>query len=135
MTPTTPKDETQTTPKSQDSPKLRHALNKPVRRPRVLLPVRRVEPELAIPDSLNNELENLEPDVDIPMSELPLDFETAISTHTVTKPSDKKKKGDKKLKSFAQFSKTVSEDEEWFAMNSDDVETRYLCFVLLIRER
>lgn len=127
--PTTPvKTDTDNLPKTQDSPKLRNALtNKPVKRPKVLLPVRR--PEL-------NETTEPEKDVNIedlviqPVSLLPnlesLDFETAISTHTVTKPiSDNRKKGEKKLKSFAKFSKkTMSEDEEWFSMNNSDVETR-----------
>lgn len=114
-------------PRSQDSPKLRQALiHKPVKRPRVLLPVRRLEPEQTLPESANEEdFENqlLEPIMGIPLLEHPLDFETAISTHTVTKPLEKKKKGDKK-KSFASISKNISEDEEWFAMNSDELDTR-----------
>lgn len=114
-------------PRSQDSPKLRQALiHKPVKRPKVLLPVRRVEPEQTISDTRNDEdfeTPITEPLIKIPMLHHPLDFETAISTHTVTKPTDKKKKSDKK-KSFASFSKNVSEDEEWFGMNSDDLDTR-----------
>ncbi|KOB66140.1 Methyl-CpG binding protein [Operophtera brumata] len=114
-------------PRSQDSPKLRNALvNKPVKRPRVLLPVRRSEPEQSLPDSLpDDDLDSLDASVDVPTSDV-LDFETAISTHTVTKPLEKKKKkGDKKQKSFASFAKNISEDEEWFAMNSDEVDTRF----------
>lgn len=109
-------------PRSQDSPKLRNALvNKPVKRPRVLLPVRRPEPEQSLPDSFSDD--SMETSVEVPPSDV-LDFETAISTHTVTKPLEKKKKGDKKQKSFASFAKNISEEEEWFAMNSDEVDTR-----------
>lgn len=122
---TTPtKDETMPKiPRSQDSPKLRNMLiNKPVKRPRVLLPVRRSEPEQTLPDiASDDDFEDAESVV--PPSDV-LDFETAISTHTVTKPLDKKKKGEKKQKSFASFAKNVSEDEEWFAMNSDELDTR-----------
>lgn len=108
-------------PRSQDSPKLRNALvNKPVKRPKVLLPMRRLESELH-PEFMEDD------DFDIPTQVIPpsdiLDFEAAISTHTVTKPIEHKKKGDKK-KSFASFAKNISEDEEWFAMNSDELETR-----------
>lgn len=112
-------------PRSQDSPKLRHALiNKPVKRPRVLLPVRRADPDPPVLDGMSeDDFETSEPSSRTEITDV-LDFETAISTHTVTKPLDKKKKVDKKQKSFASFSKNISEDEEWFAMNSDDLETR-----------
>lgn len=114
--------------RSQDSPKLRNALvNKPVKRPRVLLPVRRPEQEQTLPN-LPKEDDDFEDDIpSAPIEEVPiepLDFETAISTHTVTKPPDFKRTKDKKRKSFASVAKkTVSEDEEWFGVNSD-VETR-----------
>ncbi|XP_060810612.1 PHD finger protein 20 isoform X1 [Amyelois transitella] len=101
--------ETPTTPvkdfdiPKQDSPKLRHALsNKPVRRPKVLLPVRRVEPdyepveEMVVDDSISEPINLIDPQ----------DFEAAISTHTVTKPVNFEKK-------------VISDDDEWYAMNSD----------------
>lgn len=128
--PTTPiKTDAEKLPKTQDSPKLRNALiNKPVKRPKVLLPVRR--PELNETTEHKTE-ENVEENAPLlPVKDLPnletLDFETAISTHTVTKPFlDIKKKGEKKRKSFAKISKKESEDEEWFSMNNNsDVETR-----------
>jgi hypothetical protein len=112
-------------PKIQDSPKLRHALiHKPVKRPRVLLPVRRPK----------TELEEIGHEIDIP-EELPqdpaalpplegLDFETAISTHTVTKPMElMPKKKEKKNKLAILPKKSISEDEDWFTLTSD-VETR-----------
>ncbi|KAJ2943943.1 hypothetical protein O0L34_g8266 [Tuta absoluta] len=109
-------------PRSQDSPKLRTILSKPVKRPKVLLPVvRRIDDtgddekdeDVNVDDTL------VEPKVEVPTMGV-LDFETAISTHTVTKPADLKRK-DKKKK-FAAIAKT-SEDEEWYGVNSD-VETR-----------
>ncbi|KAJ8735021.1 hypothetical protein PYW08_014271 [Mythimna loreyi] len=114
-------------PRSQDSPKLRQALiNKPVKRPRVLLPVRRPDPEPVIPDPMNEEIdvedrEPIEPMIEIPPLEMPLDFESAISTHTVTKPVfEKKRKGEKKRKTFALAAKRpASEEEDWFGANSD----------------
>lgn len=119
-------------PRSQDSPKLRQALiNKPVKRPRVLLPVRRPEPEQVIapdpvPEDLNFDTKELiePPGIEIPEIET-LDFETAISTHTVTKPLvEKRPKGEKKKKIFALPPRgPMSEEEDWLAMNSD-VDTR-----------
>ncbi|KAJ8733791.1 hypothetical protein PYW07_014342 [Mythimna separata] len=118
-------------PRSQDSPKLRQALiNKPVKRPRVLLPVRRPEPEPVIPDPMNEEIdvedgESMEPIIEMPPLDMALDFESAISTHTVTKPViEKKRKGEKKRKTFALAAKRpASEEEDWFGANSD-FETR-----------
>lgn len=122
--PTTPvKAEVEIT--KQDSPKLRHALiNKPVKRPRVLLPVRRietVEPELKKPKTENQvETDNeiIDPLVYIPPIEQ-LDFETAISTHTVTKPLERVTKD----KHILPLKKPLSDDDEWFGGNSD-METR-----------
>ncbi|KAG6447977.1 PHD finger protein 20 isoform X3 [Manduca sexta] len=105
-------------PKVQDSPKLRDALvNKPVKRPKVLLPVRRPEFD---PEPMNvDDYEELpETALDKYCVTEPLDFETAISTHTVTKPAGEKRKKDKNLKSLTLMSQKASEDEEWFA-NSD----------------
>lgn len=112
-------------PRSQDSPKLRQALiNKPVKRPRVLLPVRRPEPEPVIPDPMNEEIdvEDRESIIEIPpLDNIPLDFESAISTHTVTKPVfEKRRKGEKRRKTFALAAKRpASEEEDWFGVNSD----------------
>lgn len=107
----------------QDSPKLRTALsNKPVKRPRVLLPVRRIEPEVQPP----LDIEEIEPapqeiqPISVPPLDI-LDFETAISTHTVTKPTDRFPVRPKERKSIVM--KPISEDDEWYGMNSD-VETR-----------
>lgn len=109
-------------PRSQDSPKLRQALaNKPVKRPKVLLPVRRPDPPEPVP-----KIEDYTPplvyddDTGESMTEViePLDFETAISTHTVTKPTERKT--EKKRKCFATVK---SEEDEWYGMNSD-VDTR-----------
>ena len=118
-------------PRSQDSPKLRQILiNKPVKRPRVLLPVRRPEPEPVIPDPMNEDIdveetETIEPIIEIPALDIPLDFESAISTHTVTKPLiDKKRKGEKRRKTFALAAKRPpSDDDDWYGVNSD-FETR-----------
>ncbi|RVE47035.1 hypothetical protein evm_008317 [Chilo suppressalis] len=122
----TPVDTEETAPRLQDSPKLRHALiNKPVKRPRVLLPVRRPDPELEKADSQTDSNPEIptQPVVNIPLMDS-LDFETAISTHTVTKPLDLlSKKKDKKGKVAVLTPKLVSEDEDWYAMTSD-VETR-----------
>lgn len=129
--PTTPDGEIAIS-RNQDSPKLRQALiTKPVKRPRVLLPVRKVDPEKAVPDSMSNEIdfeikESLErASESVPLESL--DFETAISTHTVTKPVlEKKRKGEKKKKKKAFVlppKALMSEEEEWLAMNSD-VDTR-----------
>lgn len=113
-------------PRSQDSPKLRLALNRPVKRPKVLLPVRKQEQE--VPE-IKEEVEErktvpLELKVELPVIE-PLDFDTAISTHTVTRTAGERRKGDKKRKTFATIcKKPMSEDEEWFTMNNSDVETR-----------
>lgn len=119
-------------PRSQDSPKLRHALvNKPVKRPRVLLPVRRPEPEPVIPDPMNEEIdvedrEPMEPIIEIPALDIPLDFESAISTHTVTKPAfEKKRKGEKRRKTFVLAAKMpASEEEDWYGGVNSDFETR-----------
>ncbi|XP_075981208.1 PHD finger protein MBD-R2 isoform X2 [Anticarsia gemmatalis] len=132
MTPTTPVREPEIIiPRSQDSPKLRQALiNKPVKRPRVLLPVRRVEPEPVVPDPLNDDIDlegpPLDPMLDVPMEVESMDYEAAISTHTVTKPlPEKKRKGEKKKKTLAPPPKgPTSEEDDWYGMNSDDVETR-----------
>ncbi|KAI5642367.1 methyl-CpG binding domain-containing protein [Phthorimaea operculella] len=110
-------------PRSQDSPKLRTILSKPVKRPKVLLPVvRRLDDTGEVKEeeiSVDDNEAIIEPKVEVPPMDV-LDFETAISTHTVTKPADLKRK-DKKKK-FASISK-ASEDEEWYGVNSD-VETR-----------
>ncbi|XP_026726423.1 uncharacterized protein LOC113492901 isoform X3 [Trichoplusia ni] len=118
-------------PKSQDSPKLRQALiNKPVKRPKVLLPVRRPDPDPIIPDSIIEEMAfedkmSMESPSGFASLQGTLDFESAISTHTVTKPVlDKKRKGEKKKKTFAFAPKLpVSEEDEWSGINSD-LETR-----------
>lgn len=117
-------------PRSLDSPKIRAALSKSVKRPKVLLPVRRPDvpdqvPEAMLEEDIDDDGEKLEPKVEVPDMEA-LDFETAISTHTVTKPLfSQKRKGDKKKKTFASISKKYgSEDEEWFGLNNSDVETR-----------
>lgn len=114
-------------PRSQDSPKLRQALsNKPVKRPRVLLPVRRPDPEPVLPEPVNEDVdventENIEPVMEIPPLDMALDFESAISTHTVTKPViEKKRKSEKKRKTFAVAAKRpASEEEDWLGANSD----------------
>ncbi|XP_035429357.2 PHD finger protein 20 isoform X4 [Spodoptera frugiperda] len=114
-------------PRSQDSPKLRQALsNKPVKRPRVLLPVRRPDPEPVLPEPVNEDVdventENIEPVMEIPPLDMALDFESAISTHTVTKPIiEKKRKSEKKRKTFAMAAKRpASEEEDWLGANSD----------------
>ncbi|KAH9633941.1 hypothetical protein HF086_015145 [Spodoptera exigua] len=113
-------------PRSQDSPKLRQALsNKPVKRPRVLLPVRRPDPEPVLPEPVNEEVdvennENIEPKMAGPPLQT-LDFESAISTHTVTKPLiEKKRRTEKKRKTFALAAKLpASEEEDWLGANSD----------------
>ncbi|XP_023955146.2 PHD finger protein 20 isoform X2 [Bicyclus anynana] len=118
-------------PRSMDSPKLRQALaNKPVKRPKVLLPVRRPDPPETVPEMREEEdcppLVYEDDVVDSPMEiPEPQDFETAISTHTVTKPvDDMRKRSEKKRKNFAVVSKKPgSEDDEWYAMNSD-LDTR-----------
>ncbi|KPJ17781.1 PHD finger protein 20-like protein 1 [Papilio machaon] len=110
-----------TLPKEQDSPKLRNALaNKPVKRPKVLLPVRRLDSDT---NENFGEL-GLEARGSTPVS-IPevFDFERGISTHTVTKPIPDLKKKDKKRREFATFPNNQSEDDDWFSMNSD-VETR-----------
>ncbi|XP_068628599.1 PHD finger protein 20 isoform X2 [Battus philenor] len=115
--PLSPTHDVDNTPKVQDSPKLRNVLvNKPVKRPKVLLPVRRPEKDL------NEKIEELDPDRPVNVSTVEvLDFETAISTHTVTKPYlEIKKKFGKGFPTFRK--KPTSEDDEWLTMNSD-VET------------
>ncbi|XP_022819420.1 PHD finger protein 20 isoform X2 [Spodoptera litura] len=114
-------------PRSQDSPKLRQALsNKPVKRPRVLLPVRRPDPEPVLPEPVNEDVdventENIEPGMEMPSLNMALDFESAISTHTVTKPiTEKKRKAEKRRKTFALAAKRpASEEEDWLGANSD----------------
>ncbi|XP_041973618.1 PHD finger protein 20-like isoform X2 [Aricia agestis] len=99
-------------PRSLDSPKLRQSLqgNKPVKRPKVLLPVRRPEPE-AVDTVVEFD------DVKITLPDIPrqLDFEEAITTHTVTKPADliKEKRTPK-----------MEEDESFAA---SDFDTRSSC--------
>ncbi|XP_022122920.2 uncharacterized protein LOC110998534 isoform X1 [Pieris rapae] len=89
-----PTEETQ-----EDSPKLRQALiPKPVKRPKVLLPVRKPELEVSEDDKLELEC---------------VDFEAAISTHTVTKPGDFQR---------LEIKPAFSEDEEW--PSHSDVDTR-----------
>ncbi|VVC90745.1 unnamed protein product [Leptidea sinapis] len=94
-----------------DSPKLRQALvPRPVKGPKVLLPVRKVKSR--VEKNMENELTNDETSAN-DMSEI--DFETAISTHTVTKTLQSFKNDRNRL-----FSKAaVSEDDEWAAANSD----------------
>ncbi|KAF9415259.1 hypothetical protein HW555_007008 [Spodoptera exigua] len=107
-------------PRSQDSPKLRQALsNKPVKRPRVLLPVRRPDPEPVLPEPVNEEVdvennENIEPKMAVPPLQT-LDFESAISTHT-----KRREESEKKRKTFALAAKLpASEEEDWLGANSD----------------
>ncbi|XP_039765532.1 uncharacterized protein LOC120637666 isoform X2 [Pararge aegeria] len=125
-------------PRSQDSPKLRQALasatgNKPFKkRPKVLLPVRRPDPPEPIPEEIEEEFPPLVYEDDIAESTMeipePQDFETAISTHTVTKPiDDSRRRAEKKRKCFSTVSKIPgSEDDEWYGMNSD-LDTRSSC--------
>ncbi|XP_073958976.1 uncharacterized protein [Choristoneura fumiferana] len=118
-TPPIPED---TVPKPQDSPKLHSALvNKPTKRPKVLLPVRNPEPEpVASDDNTSNDplpfikQETVESDPIIePKQEMPdlLDFETAISTHTVTRVFNGGRR-ERRRKTFAAIAKGGSE-EEW----------------------
>lgn len=107
--------EAEPSPRTQDSPKLRNALVTK-KRPRVLLPVRRPEPE--------QELDDIEDVTSEVVSEFPmetLDFETAISTHTVTKPFDFKKREKKRVATLPRM--PLSEEDEWFGVTSD-VDTR-----------
>ncbi|XP_063547529.1 uncharacterized protein LOC134754965 [Cydia strobilella] len=122
-------------PRPVDSPKLRDALAvKPAKRPRVLLPVRTKEPEPTLdPDTVAADpppppvkLENAETEDDllVPKQEIPdcgvLDFETAISTHTVAKMvNGSRSKSEKRRKTFACIGKLASEDEEWAGGSSD----------------
>ncbi|CAD0195251.1 unnamed protein product [Chrysodeixis includens] len=118
-------------PKSQDSPKLRQALiNKPVKRPKVLLPVRRPDPDPTIPDSVIEEMVfesklSMESPSGFSPLQSTIDFDSSISSHTVTKPlSDKKRKVEKKKKTFAFAPKmAMSEEDDWSGINSD-LETR-----------
>lgn len=114
-------------PRSQDSPKLRQALaNKPVKRPRVLLPVKRPDPEPVVEEKEEPNLEyddsTIETVYEPPLEAL--DFEMEISTHTVHKPLDDiRKKIERKRKYFSTISKKpLSEDDEWYA--NSDMETR-----------
>lgn len=140
--PTTPVSVEAETVKTQDSPKLRDALvNKPVKRPKVLLPVRRLElePDPIVAEDVESvdNFEDMESPVDTPTVEQ-LDFETAICTHTVTKPTlekrrrrreekekekrrgeENEKKSVKRMKTFAAVSQEYCEEEEWLAVNSD----------------
>ncbi|KAL4707641.1 hypothetical protein ACJJTC_006991 [Scirpophaga incertulas] len=108
------------------SPKHRHAFvaNKSVKRPRVLLPVRRPEPEPEQPSDGFPMPEENPPvtDEEIPSIDI-LDFEAAISTHTVTKPGEFSHRKNEHKKLAPQSMKSVSEDEDWFNMASD-METR-----------
>lgn len=111
-------------PRPQDSPKLRQALvNKPVKRPKVLLPVRRIDPELqeTVEEPMNMDIA-METEIQQDNS---MDFEMEISSHTVRKPLDDKKKviSDKKRRCLSITKKPLSEEDEWFTMNSD-METR-----------
>lgn len=110
-----------TAPKTQDSPKLRNALVTK-KRPRVLLPVRRPDPEpdMMEPPEMEQEVTS-ETVTHFPMESL--DFETAISTHTVTKPLDFKRKEKKGKVATLPPRVAVSEDDEWPGVTSD-VETR-----------
>ncbi|XP_050350040.1 PHD finger protein 20 isoform X2 [Nymphalis io] len=116
-------------PRSQDSPKLRQALaNKPVKRPKVLLPVRRPDPEPIAEKEI--EIPTLDYDEAAMVNEFEkptenFDFESEISSHTVTKSSDEiRKKLEKKRKCFSTISKRpMSEEDEWYGGNSD-METR-----------
>ncbi|XP_038208739.1 PHD finger protein 20-like isoform X2 [Zerene cesonia] len=102
-------------PKQEDSPKLRQALvPKPVKRPKVLLPVRRPDPE-PVPE-VEEEVETYDVPQQIEVEDC-VDFETAISTHTVTKPCEFFKKTEKKRKLFPKMA--ASEEDEWLTMNSD----------------
>ncbi|CAG4921142.1 unnamed protein product [Colias eurytheme] len=103
-------------PKQEDSPKLRQALiPKPVKRPKVLLPVRRPDPEPE-PEPDIDEEETYDIPQQIEVDEC-MDFEMAISTHTVTKPCEFFKKTEKKQKLFPKMA--ASEEDEWLTMNSD----------------
>ncbi|XP_063373383.1 uncharacterized protein LOC134661310 [Cydia amplana] len=122
-------------PRPVDSPKLRDALvPRPAKRPRVLLPVRNKEPEPTLdPETVADDpppplvkLENAETEDDllVPKQEIPdcgaLDFETAISTHTVAKMVNGDVcKSEKRRKTFACIGKLTSEDEEWAGGSSD----------------
>ncbi|XP_061382783.1 uncharacterized protein LOC116770086 isoform X1 [Danaus plexippus] len=98
-------------PRSQDSPKLRQALiTKPAKRPKVLLPVRKPEPE---------EKEEIPEEADVEK----IDFDD--SSNTAEKPFEEfRRKCDKKRKCFSTVSrKPISEEDEWFGVNSD-LDTR-----------
>lgn len=132
-TPPIPED---TVPKPQDSPKLRNALvNKPTKRPKVLLPVRNSEPEpVASEDNTSNDplpfikQETVESDPIVePKQEVPdscnlLDFETAISTHTVTKVFNGGK-SERRRKTFATIAKGGGSEEEWGEDSQDSRST------------
>lgn len=111
-------------PRPQDSPKLRQALvNKPVKRPKVLLPVRRINPEIQEPieEPMNMDVA-METEIEQDTS---VDFEMEISPHTVPKPVDDKRKMiiDKKRRCFPSAKRPLSEEDEWYTVNSD-FETR-----------
>lgn len=120
--PLSPNKDMEVPPKALDSPKLRDALiKKPVKRPKVLLPVRRPDPEIQDEHTQQIDIEDkadgeeVQPDLEV------LDFETAISTHTVTKPPVERSK--LKRRGFPLSKLPFSEDEEWLTVNSD-METR-----------
>ncbi|CAH0722904.1 unnamed protein product, partial [Brenthis ino] len=110
----------------QDSPKLRQALvNKPVKRPKVLLPVRRPIPD-PIPETVEDtiDINDIAMETEIDLQIEPQDFETEISIPTGSKPLNIKQKVDKKRKYAATVSKkALSEEDDWLGMNSD-FETR-----------
>lgn len=113
------------TPKAIDSPKLRNALiNKPVKRPRVLLPVRRCtqdEHNQELYESqFKEEFERKYGGHQVSDNATELDFEAAISVHTVPKTEpDRNRKS--LLPPVLQKAKQSSEDDEWC---SSDFESR-----------
>ncbi|CAG9136414.1 unnamed protein product [Plutella xylostella] len=123
------------TPKILDSPKLRNALvSKVIKRPRVLLPVKKSEdlfPDMEGVEPVKEPERDLKLEMDpvVAIQTEPaeaLDFESEISSYTVSKlpgGTDRRKKGEKKKKTFASIAKAKSSEEEEWCANSD-VETR-----------
>ncbi|XP_048481829.1 PHD finger protein 20 isoform X2 [Plutella xylostella] len=125
------------TPKILDSPKLRNALvSKVIKRPRVLLPVKKSEdlfPDMESVEPIKEPERDLKLELDpvVAIQTEPvegLDFESEISSYTVSKVpgaggTDRRKKGEKKKKTFASIAKAKSSEEEEWCANSD-VETR-----------
>lgn len=124
----------------QDSPKLRKALigNKPVKRPRVLLPVRRLEdainqqvtPVIDVNkehtednfDEESNFKEEFERKYCSSQSSEPfvqLDFESEISAHTVPKTGDDKKKKKANLETAQTAKLLTASEDDWVS----DMET------------